>query len=170
MKHAIRFEHDALHFSASHFITFGAPEKVEALHGHNFRIKAEVAGPLNRKSYVVDFMVAFNALKEICEALSHKILLPRDHSHIIIKHVDKMIHVSVSPLQWVFPAGDAVTLPIRNTTTEALAEYIAGQLRKLLEQESAFEMPPSHYGITIELEESPGMWAVFRDKELGVRS
>ena len=170
MKHAIRFEHDALHFSASHFITFGSPEQVEALHGHNFRIKAEVAGPLNRKSYVVDFLVAFDALQEICKALSHKVLLPRDHSYITIKQVENMVHVSVSPLQWVFPAEDAVTLPIRNTTTEALAEYIAGQFRELLERKSAFEMPPTHYGITIELEESPGMWAVFRDKELGVRS
>ena len=165
MKHAIRFEHDALHFSASHFITFGSPEKVEALHGHNFRIKAEVSGPLNRKAYVVDFLLAFESLKKICETLSHKVLLPRDHSYITIKQTEDMVCVSMPPLQWVLPAGDTLTLPLRNTTTESLAEYIACQLREQLERESAFEMPSSHYGITIELEESPGMWAVFRDKE-----
>jgi len=165
MKHAIRFEHDALHFSASHFITFGLPEQVEALHGHNFRIKAEVSGPLNRKAYVVDFLVAFKALQSICDALSHKVLLPRDHSHITIKKNEDTIHVSMGPLQWVFPVSDTLTVPVRNTTTEALAEYIAGELREQLEQESAFELSSSHYGITIELEESPGMWAVFRDKE-----
>jgi 6-pyruvoyltetrahydropterin/6-carboxytetrahydropterin synthase len=164
MKHAIRFEHDALHFSASHFITFGNPEKVEALHGHNFRIKAEVAGPLNRREYVVDFLVAFDALKKICETLSHKILLPRDHPYITIKTTDDSLQVSMPPLQWTFPVGDTITLPIRNTTTESLAEYIAGLFRELLEQESAFDSPTSHYEITIELEESPGMWAVFRNK------
>jgi len=163
MKHSIRFEHDALHFSASHFITFGTPEKVEALHGHNFRIKAEVSGPLNRMAYVVDFLIAFDALKKICETLSHKVLIPERHSYITTKTVGETLHVSMPPLQWVLPAGDTLTLPVQNTTTESLAGYIAGLFRKLLEQESAFDMPPSHYGITIELEESPGMWAVFRD-------
>ena len=163
MKHAIRFEHDALHFSASHFITFGTPEQVEALHGHNFRIKAEVSGPLNPREYVVDFLIAFDALKKICKMLSHKVLIPRDHPCISLTKADDSIHVSMPPLQWVFPMGDTLTLPIRNTTTESLAEYIAKLFRELLEQESAFEMPPSHYGITIELEESPGMWAVFRN-------
>jgi len=163
MKHSIRFEHDALHFSASHFITFGTPEKVEALHGHNFRIKAEVSGPLNRREYVVDFLIAFEALKKICEILSHKVLIPEHHPYITIKSVEETLHVSTPPLQWAFPAGDTVTLPVRNTTTESLTGYIAGLFRKMLEQESAFEMPTTNYGIAIELEESPGMWAVFRD-------
>jgi 6-pyruvoyltetrahydropterin/6-carboxytetrahydropterin synthase len=165
MKHAIRFEHDALHFSASHFITFGMPEKVEALHGHNFRIKAEVSGPLNRREYVVDFLIAFDSLKKICEMMSHKVLIPEKHPYIAIKTEAETIHVSMPPLQWSFPAGDTLILPIQNTTTESLAEYIAQYFRERLEQESAFEMPPPHYGITIELEESPGMWAVFRDKD-----
>jgi 6-pyruvoyltetrahydropterin/6-carboxytetrahydropterin synthase len=163
MKYAIRFEHDALHFSASHFITFDTPEKVEALHGHNFRIKAEVAGPLNRQEYVIDFLIAFEALKRICEMLSHKVLLPQNHPYITIKAMDGTIHVSMPPLQWAFPEGDTIILPVRNTTTEALAAHIAGLFRDMLKQGSAFGLPPSHYGITIELEESPGMWAVFRD-------
>jgi len=163
MKHAIRFEHDALHFSASHFITFGTPEKVEALHGHNFRIKAEVSGPLNAREYVVDFLLAFDVLKKICEMLSHKVLLPRDHPYITIKSADNTTHASMPPLQWAFPTGDTLTLPLRNTTTEALAEYVAKFFREQLEQESAFEMSPSLYKITIELEESPGMWAVYRE-------
>ena len=162
-KHSIRFEHDALHFSASHFITFDTPEKVEALHGHNFRIKAEVIGPMNSQAYVVDFLVAFESLKKLCTMLSLKVLLPRKHPYITIKTAEGMVFVSMSPLQWSFPEGDTLTLPVLNTTTEALAEYIANLFRELLEQETAFEMPSSQYSIVIELEESPGMWAVFRD-------
>jgi len=169
MKHAIRFEHDALHFSASHFITFGTPEKIEALHGHNFRIRAEVSGPLNRREYVVDFLIAFESLKKICGMLSHKVLLPEKHPYISIKTAENIVQVSMPPLQWVLPLADTITLPIRNTTTESLAKYIAGLFRELLEKESAFEMPPSHYGITIELEESPGMWSVFRDEAFAGR-
>jgi 6-pyruvoyltetrahydropterin/6-carboxytetrahydropterin synthase len=165
MKHSIRFEHDALHFSASHFITFGTPEKVEALHGHNFQIKAEVSGPLNRKEYVVDFLIAFDALKKICEKLSHKVLIPQHHPYITITPTEESVHVSMPPLQWVFPLEDTLTLPVRNTTTESLAGHIAERFREMLEQGGAFEMPPSQYKITIELEESPGMWAIFRDSE-----
>ncbi|MDR0703600.1 MAG: 6-carboxytetrahydropterin synthase [Planctomycetaceae bacterium] len=162
MKHSIRFENDSLYFSASHFITFGEPEKVEALHGHNFRLKAEVSGPINRRAYVVDFVIAFEALKRICEMLSHKVLLPRDHPYIKIKPVDDSVKVTMPPLSWSFPKDDTLTLPIKNTTTESLAEYIATVYRKSLENDAAFEYPSVQYSITIELEESPGMWAVFQ--------
>lgn len=162
MRHAIRFENDSLNFSASHFITFGEPEKVEALHGHNFRIKAEIDGPLNRRAYVVDFLIAFESLKKICETLTHKVLLPRDHPYIKIKTTEDTVSVSMPPLKWAFPVVDTLTLPMRNTTTEALAEYIAKQFRKTLEDEKAFEFPSEQYALSIALEEAPGMWAVYR--------
>lgn len=163
MKHAIRFENDSLYFSASHFITFGDPEKVEALHGHNFRIKAEIAGPLNSRAYVVDFIVAFDSLKKICETLTHKVLIPRDHPYIKIKPTEDTVRISMPPLNWSFPQVDTLVLPIKNATTEALAEYIANSLRELLEKDRAFDFPSKEYSITIELEESPGMWAIFKN-------
>ncbi|MDR2756118.1 MAG: 6-carboxytetrahydropterin synthase [Planctomycetaceae bacterium] len=162
MKYAVRFENDSLYFSASHFITFGNPEKVEALHGHNFRLRAEIAGPMNHRAYVVDFVIAFDALQRICKMLSHKVLLPRDHPYIKIVLIEDLVKVTMSPLSWSFPQGDTLTLPIKNTTTESLAEYIATVYRKSLENDSAFEYPSTQYSITIELEESPGMWAVFQ--------
>ncbi len=154
--HAIRFENDSLYFSASHFIPFGDPEKVEALHGHNFRVRAEVAGPINRRAYVVDFIVAFDALKRICESLSHKVLLPRDHPYIKIKVADGIVRVTMPPLSWSFPEEDTLTLPLGNTTTEALAEYIARVFRNALESEEAFEYPSSQYTITVEANPSAG--------------
>lgn len=163
MKYAIRFENEALYFSASHFITFGNPEKVEALHGHNFRIRAEIAGPMNRQAYIVDFVLAYDALKKICESLTHKVLLPRDHPYIKIKTEAGAVCVSMPPLRWTLPAEDTITLPIRNTTTESLAEYIAKTFRHALENDAAFEYPSEQYTIQIELEESPGMWAVFQN-------
>ncbi len=150
-------------FSASHFITFGDPEKVEALHGHNFRLRAEVTGPMNRRAYVVDFVIAFDALKRICESLSHKVLLPRDHPYIKIKPVGGVVHVTMPPLSWSFPEEDSVILPVVNMTTEALAEHVAQLFRAALESDGAFEYPSPQYTITIELEESPGMWAVCRN-------
>jgi 6-pyruvoyltetrahydropterin/6-carboxytetrahydropterin synthase len=162
MQHAVRFENDTLYFSASHFITFGEPEKVEALHGHNFRIKAEIAGPLNEQLCVVDFIAAFDALKNICEQLTHKVLIPKDHRYIKYKSENKIMKVSIPPLQWAFPEYDTFLMPVKNTTTEAIAEYIAVIFRQKLEDTGAFNYPSSKYEITIYLEESSGMWAVCR--------
>lgn len=161
-KHSIRFENDSLYFSASHFITFGEPEKVEALHGHNFRIRAELSGPMNRQAYIVDFVIASEALKKICESLTHKVLLARDHPYIKIRTENGSVRASMPPLRWEFPVYDTLILPIRNTTTEALAEYIALMFRKTLQNEGAFEHAPEQYSIRIELEEAPGMWAVYQ--------
>jgi 6-pyruvoyltetrahydropterin/6-carboxytetrahydropterin synthase len=163
MKHSIRFESDSLYFSASHFITFGSPEKVEALHGHNFRIKAEIEGPMNRRSYIVDFVLAYDILKRICETLSHKVLLPSGHPYIKLNEEGGNIHVSLPPLSWTFPKDDTLVLPMKNATTEALAEYILSAFRQMLEDGQAFEQVPNQYTITVALEESPGMWAVVKE-------
>ncbi|MDR1924405.1 MAG: 6-carboxytetrahydropterin synthase [Planctomycetaceae bacterium] len=161
MPYSIRFDSDSLSFPASHFITFGDPEKVEALHGHNFRVRAEVAGPLCRLGYVVDFLPAFGALKKICETLSHKILLPGNHPYIKIRNTDDAVNVILPPLRWSFPASDTLVLPLVNSTTELLAEYIAKTFIKMLEEYSAFEFKTSEYKLRIELEEAPGMWGVY---------
>ncbi|MCL2743688.1 MAG: 6-carboxytetrahydropterin synthase [Planctomycetaceae bacterium] len=162
MQHAIRFENDSLYFSASHFITFGEPEKVEALHGHNFKVRAEVAGPLNDQLCVIDFIAAFDTLKHICEQLMHKVLIPKEHDFIKCTIRKGIVEVSIPPLQWSFPEYDTCLLPVKNTTTEAIAEYIAVTFRQNLEEMKAFHQPSSRYSITVYLEESPGMWAVCR--------
>ncbi len=163
MSHSIRFESDSLFFAASHFITFGNPEKVEALHGHNFRVQAEISGPLNQREYVVDFILAFESLKRICEKLSHKVLIARDHPCITLRTDENLLHVAIPPLAWSIPTADALVLPIKNMTTEALAEYVARIFRNTLEREGALEHPASQYTFTVALEESPGMWAVFKE-------
>ena len=42
-------------FSAGHFITFGGT--CERLHGHNYHVAAEVAGPLDENHLVIDFLL-----------------------------------------------------------------------------------------------------------------
>ena len=46
---------DYLVFSAAHFITF-AGSICERLHGHNYRVEAEIHGPLDENHYVIDFI------------------------------------------------------------------------------------------------------------------
>ena len=71
---------DTLVFSAAHFITFNG-NVCERLHGHNWRVKAEVHGPLDENHYVVDFIALRDTLAGICAQLDHHMLLPTEHPH-----------------------------------------------------------------------------------------
>ena len=71
----VRLEKEHLIFSAAHFITFNG-NICERLHGHNYRVFAEVHGPLDENAYVIDFIALRDTLKEIVNELDHHMLLP----------------------------------------------------------------------------------------------
>ena len=58
-------------FSAAHFITFDG--HCERLHGHNYRVAAEIAGPLNDDHLVVDFIAVRDALKLLLRSVGHAV-------------------------------------------------------------------------------------------------
>jgi 6-pyruvoyltetrahydropterin/6-carboxytetrahydropterin synthase len=123
----IRVTKDYLVFSAAHFITFNG-NICERLHGHNYRVAAEVAGPLDENHYVVDFIAVRDVLQKIVAELDHYMLLPTGHPQIRVQASDKSVEVTFEDRRWVFPRGDCVLLPVPNTTAEKLAEYIAARL------------------------------------------
>jgi 6-pyruvoyltetrahydropterin/6-carboxytetrahydropterin synthase len=123
----VRVSKDFLVFSAAHFITIG--ENIcERLHGHNYRVAAEVSGPLDKHQCVVDFIALRDALQEIVHSLDHYVLLPTKHPHIRVAADEKTVQATFQDRRWQFPRGDCVLLPVENTTAEKLAEYIAHRL------------------------------------------
>ena len=60
----VRLIKEHLIFSAAHFITFNG-NICERLHGHNYRVFAEVYGSLDENHYVIDFIALRDTLKEI---------------------------------------------------------------------------------------------------------
>jgi len=118
----VQLEKDTLVFSAAHFITFNG-NVCESLHGHNYRVKCEVVGPLDENGYVVDFIALRDALTEIISTLDHHVVLPAEHP--LIKVVDEANEVLVTfeSKRWIFPSEDCVILPIANTTAELMARY-----------------------------------------------
>jgi 6-pyruvoyltetrahydropterin/6-carboxytetrahydropterin synthase len=123
----IRVTKDYLVFSAAHFITFNG-NVCERLHGHNYRVAAEVAGPLDENYYVVDFVAVRDALQKIVAELDHFMLLPTQHPQIHVRAAEKSVEVTFEDRRWVFPREDCVLLPMPNTTAEKLAEYIGRRL------------------------------------------
>jgi len=126
-RYHVRLTKDTLVFSAGHFITYNG-DTCERLHGHNYRVSAEVHGPLDENHYVVDFIALRDALKTIVDELDHHMLLPTRHPLIKVVAGDREVEATFADRRWVFPRGDCILLDIPNTTSELLARYIAGRL------------------------------------------
>ena len=113
-------------FSAAHFITFA--NHCERLHGHNYHVSAEIAGPLDENHLVIDFLLVRAKLLEITTELDHYVLLPTQHPQIRVEENGKEVTATFSERRWVFPRSDCRLLPVPNTTSELLAAYIGKRL------------------------------------------
>jgi 6-pyruvoyltetrahydropterin/6-carboxytetrahydropterin synthase len=153
----VRISKEDLVFSAGHFLTL-ADNQCEPLHGHNYRVAAEVHGPLDENDYVVDFLALRDTLHEIVAELDHRVLLPAEHPSIRVVAGRQEVEVTYGPRRWTFPRSDCLLLPIANTTTELLARYLG---QRLLE-ELATRTGKRPGTVQIEVEESPGFSAICR--------
>ncbi len=132
-RYHVRISKEYLVFSAGHFITF-AGDICERLHGHNYRVAAEVAGPLDENHYVVDFILLRDALRSIVDELDHYVLLPTEHPQIRVVAGEREVEATFRDRRWIFPRGDCVLLPVPNTTAEMLARWIGQRLLERLSE------------------------------------
>jgi len=153
----VRIAGDDLVFSAGHFITFNA-DVCERLHGHDFRVAAEMEGPLDENHYVVDFVALRETLKTILDELDHRLLLPTSHPTIRVASGDSEVEVTFGDRRWVFPREDCLLLPVANTTAELLARHIGLLLLKRLEARSGVR--PG--AVRIEVAEGSGQSALYQ--------
>ncbi|MHC4398825.1 MAG: 6-pyruvoyl trahydropterin synthase family protein [Planctomycetota bacterium] len=156
----VRISREGLTFSAGHFITFEG-NACERLHGHNYRVVAEVHGPLDENHYVVDFLALRDVLKSIVGELDHRVILPTEHPRIRVEADEQEVRVAFEDRRWVYPRSDCLLLPIPNTTTELFARHIGHRL--LDELEARVGHRPSL--VRIEVEECHGQWAVCELRE-----
>jgi 6-pyruvoyltetrahydropterin/6-carboxytetrahydropterin synthase len=161
MSESFRIRLDKEHhvFAAAHFITF-AGDICERLHGHNYRVAVELAGPLDENSYVVDFIAARDELRAITDQLDHRMLLPDSHPLIQVVADSKEVTVTFTPdkRRWIFPLGDCVILPVPNTTAELLARWIGEQLVARLQ--ARLNWQPTWLEVAVD--ENNGQWGVWR--------
>jgi 6-pyruvoyltetrahydropterin/6-carboxytetrahydropterin synthase len=155
-RYKVRVTKDYLTFCSGHFIFFD-DDKCERLHGHNYRVAAELEGPIDEVGLVFDFIVLKRILREIVNRLDHRMLIPLRSRQLEIASDERAVRLKYKDKEWVFPAGDCVLLPIANTTAEFLARWIAGRVREAV----AAEGRPFAGTIRIEVEESPGQSAVY---------
>ncbi len=157
-RYRVRVTKDHLVFSAAHFITFNG-NICERLHGHNWRVAVEVAGPLDENSYVFDFIALRDATQRLVTELDHHILLPTQHQAIHVTADEREVTATFEERRWVFPREDCILLPIENTTAELIARWMARRLKDVLRSTPGGQKLES---LTVEIEENFGQWAIYQ--------
>lgn len=150
---------DYLVFASAHFITF-AGHRCEGLHGHNYRARVTVEGALDETSwFVFDFVTLKHLMRDLCDEIDHKVLLPLENPKIQITEEGESVKVAYEGKpRYVFPRVDCSLLPVTNTTVEMLAELLTNRLRVQLEKNGATGLR----AIEMEVEENFGQSAVYR--------
>ncbi len=157
-KFSIRVQKGYINFSSAHFITYEGT-RCEALHGHNFTTSLRLDGTLDENDYVLDFVKTKKMLKNICDAIDHKVLLPTDSKKILVEKRDNAITADYEGRFYQFPADDVVLLPIPNVTSEMLAFYICGEMKTALKSIGVDNLS----FIAVEVCESPGQGATYSE-------
>lgn len=153
---SVRVTKDTLVFSAAHFITFNR-NVCERLHGHNWRVEAEIEGSLDENQYVFDFIALRNGLQALVLELDHRVLLPDRHPMIQVEVSGDQQEVTArfENRRWVFPREDCYVLPVENTTAELIARWIGQSLRSQLKLNQQCGL----MRLRISVEENFGQWA-----------
>jgi 6-pyruvoyl tetrahydropterin synthase/QueD family protein len=150
MSYKVIVERGYLEFSASHFITYGG--KCERIHGHNYAVSVELEGELTEDSYLFDFVVLKRIVRDICDSLDHRFLLPLGNEHLEVREAGGGWDIVFRQRRYLLPVQDVLTLPIDNVTAERLAEYICNALLEKLREHRATNVVKATVGV----EESPG--------------
>ncbi len=123
----VRVSGPRLSFSAAHFVV--SQGHIEPLHGHNYSVSVTVtAEDTNADGMVVDFRALKRSVREVCQFLDHRVLLPGESADIHVRDSGPGLEVTVAEKRYLFPRDDCVVLPLATTTAEALAQFIATRL------------------------------------------
>lgn len=148
-------------FASSHFMIFENGTR-EPLHGHNYRVQIKGEAPELAGDMVFDFLDIKPIVREVCDSLDHKLLIPKDNKHLNI-YTEKKNYVIITPDESYFsvPMSDTLLLPILNTSAERIAMYISEEIRKKVANKFNY----SFTSLEVEVEETPGQSAVFLHRE-----
>lgn len=156
----IRVDKQYFNFGSAHFLLFPDGTR-EELHGHNYQVAVEVEGRLTEGDVVLDFIPFKPIVKRCCDALDHLTLLPADSPWLRIEERETEVEVWHGKDRFIFPRKDVRLLPIRNTSSERLAEYLAMRIVERTRE----DMPDADIlRVRVEVQESPGQAAYYEER------
>lgn len=161
LNYSIKIYKQYFNFACSHFLIFDDGTR-EPIHGHNYRVLVKGEAPKLKADMVFDFLDIKPIVREVCDSLDHKLLLPKNNDKL--KFFDKGNNLEIiTPDEGLFsiPKSDLLLIPIENTSAERLAIYINEQIRHIVKERFKFAFAT----LEIEVEETPGQSAVFVHRE-----
>jgi 6-pyruvoyltetrahydropterin/6-carboxytetrahydropterin synthase len=157
---SIEVAKDYFNFASAHFLLFANGSR-EPLHGHNYQVSVTVEGSLDRSGVIVNFITFKPLIKQICDDLDHRTLIQGESPHLKIQRAGKEVKVFYKDQRIILPRRDIILLPLANTSTELLAEYLAEQIRRKIR--AHFPAAQIHV-IEVGVEESRGQRGVFHQE------
>ncbi len=126
---SIEVAKDYFNFAAAHFLIFANGQR-EPLHGHNYQVSVIMEGELDRAGVVLDFISFKPLVKQVCDALDHRTLIQTASPALRVQGRPSEVEVRYKKQKLILPRQDVILLPLVNTSTELLAEYVAAQIRR----------------------------------------
>jgi len=141
-------------FAAAHFTLLGGGV-AEPLHGHNYRVRVEIAGEaLDADGLLVEAAPVKQAIRALCAELDDRVLVPAESPRLTVTTAQDGVEVAYGARRYRFPADEVVLLPLVNSSIELLAELLWRRLAPTLAGSRATSL-------TVAVEEAAGQRAVF---------
>lgn len=161
LNYSIKVYKQYFNFASSHFLIFDDGTR-EPLHGHNYRVMLKGEVSELKSDMVFDFLDIKPIVREVCDSLDHKLLLPKQNPRLkIFEEENNFVIIPPCESKFSIPKQDVLLLPILNTSAERLAVYLCDEIRRLTFERFQFKF--QH--LEIEVEETPGQSAIYVHKE-----
>ena len=159
---SIQLEKEYFNFAIAHFLIFPDGSQ-ERLHGHNYRIRAEIHCALSKYGLVIDFNVIKPILKRICDEMDQHFVILGEHPVLTYNaREDGVMEVRYRESYYAAPIGDCIVLPLNNISVENLSGWLGKELLKRI----AEQLPDVEVlELMLSTEESPGQRGVYRYKK-----
>jgi 6-pyruvoyltetrahydropterin/6-carboxytetrahydropterin synthase len=155
---SIEVAKDYFNFASAHFLIF-ADGRREPLHGHNYQVSVALEGELDRAGVLLNFIAFKPLVKRVCDDLDHRTLIQTASPSLKITRKTKSVEIFYKKQKLLLPRSDVILLPLTNTSTELLAEYLAEQIRRKVRRQ--FPMATIRL-IEVAVEEARGQKGTFR--------
>jgi len=153
---SIKVYKEYFNFAASHFMMFKDGSR-EPLHGHNYRVMLKGNALNLNHDMVFDFLDIKPIVREVCNELDHKLLIPSLCPQLTFTDIENNIVIKTPRDYFSIPRTDVLMLPILNSSAERLAIYLAHEINRRVDQKFQFKFSE----LEIEVEETRGQSALY---------
>ncbi|MGH4025387.1 MAG: 6-pyruvoyl trahydropterin synthase family protein [Pseudonocardiaceae bacterium] len=113
-------------FYAAHLALYHG--EVEPLHGHTFHVALRVSGEPDASGMLVEFNAIRTAVRDAVAPLRRRTLVPGRAPELQITPKQDGLSITAGAKRYLLPADDVTVLPLTNTTLEAIAGHLLGQV------------------------------------------